>query len=154
MMPSVYDNIIAAILARLALITQANGYRTDAGLNLFHQLEYTTLPPVLPCLILQAGDVTDTLDGNVPPSQGEENHLLPLDIEGYITDAESGANGQLLRQDILQALKVDRFFGGLTEGWSGSVESSASVFDAGDDGFRSHVQVRVTIFYVTAYGEQ
>ena len=151
---SKYDDIITALQARLGLILIASGYRTDAGAKVWVNLQYQTEPPQVPCCIIFPGDVSDSLDGDTPPSQGEENHLLPVEIEGFIADDETGSAGHDLRQDILTALKVDRLFGGLTEGFSGAIESSATVYQAGQSGFRSHVQVRVTLFYVTAYGQQ
>lgn len=144
-----YDEIVAALLARLATITAGNGYRTDAGRAIYVNLEYQTLPPEAPCLIVFFGDVADSLEGDSPPSVGEENHILPVTIEGVIDDDATGAAGQLLRQDILRALKIDRYFGGLTDGYTGPIESAATVFDAGNSGFRSTVQIRANIFYVT-----
>jgi hypothetical protein len=149
-----YDDIITALTERLAEIRTAVGYRTDAGERVFINLEYKTAPKEVPCLIFFPGEVTDTLDGDTPPSQGEENHYLPVTIEGWIADDETGAQGQALRQDILQALKTDPYFGGLTEGYSGAINSSAEIEDGGEEGFLGFAQVTATIFYVTAYGEQ
>jgi len=148
-----YDAIITALQTALAQIRIANGYRTDAGALVHLNLEYQTAPKQTPCLILFPGDLTDTIDGDTPPSQGEENHMLPIAVEGWIADNESGSEGQMLRQDILKALKADQFFGGLTEGFSGSMASSTQIEDAGADGFFGSVQVTATIFYVTAWGE-
>lgn len=149
-----YDDIIAAHSARLSEIRTAVGYRTDAGERVFINLEYKTAPKEVPCLILFPGEVTDTLDGDTPPSQGEENHYLPVTIEGWTADDETGAQGQALRQDILQSLKTDPYLGGLTEGYSGAINSSSEIEDGGDEGLLGFAQVTATIFYVTAYGEQ
>ncbi len=148
-----FDAIITALQTALAQIRIANGYRTDAGALVHLNLEYQTAPKQTPCLILFPGEITDTIDGDIPPSQGEENHFLPITVEGWIADSESGAEGQKLRQDILKALKVDQFLGGLTEGFSGSVTSSTTIEDAGAEGFLGFVQVIATIHYVTAWGD-
>ena len=151
---STYDSIITALKAALAQIRTATGYRTDAGERVFINLEYQTAPKETPCIILFPGDVTDTIDGDTPPSQGEENHYLPVTIEGWISDDETGAQGHAIRQDILQAIKTDPYFLGVTEGFSGSITSGAEIVDGGEQGFLGFAQVSLTIFYVTAYGEQ
>jgi len=148
---SKFDDIITAVRSRLEGI-DFTSYDTGAGLAVFTNLEYQTEPPDSPCLIVMTGDIIDTLDSDPQPSNGEENHLLPLEIEGFIDDEADGNRGQALRQDILKALKTDPYFSGLTEGWSGAIESSAAIFDAGERGFRSQVQIRATVFYVTPYG--
>lgn len=148
------SDIIDAVEVALRGITQAGGYHTDAGLNVYLRLEFQLHPPVMPALILWPGDVTDSLEGDTPPSQGEENHLLPIEVEGYIATGERGEEAEGLRQDILKALKVDRLFGGLTEGYSGNITSTAEVEEAGEGGLLGHVQVKGTIFYVTAYGSE
>jgi len=148
-----YDAIIAALLAAFARIQVANGYNTDAGQRVWKNQEYQTAPPEKPCIILYPGDIDDSLDGDPAPSQGEENHLLPFTVEGMIADDEAGTQGELLRQDILKALKADMFFGGLTEGFSGGQSSSATVEDAGEEGFLGHVVVNATLLYVTLFGE-
>ncbi len=147
-----YDDIIAAVKTALGGISTANGYRTDAGSTVFENLEYQTQPKQLPCLILFPGDVTDSLGGDTPPSQGEENHTLPIEVEGWIKDDETGAQGAALRQDILQALKADRYFGGLTEGFQGAVSSGVEIVDGGAEGMLGFARVEATLFYVTAWG--
>ena len=145
-----YDNIVTALLARLEAITQAAGYRTDAGEHVFLNLELATEPKDLPCLILRPGDVVDSEDETV--AIGEEGHALPVEIEGIIEDTEDGASGQQLRQDILQALKSDQSFGGLVQEGITASSSSVETYDAGEEGMRSQVQVNVTLSYLTTYG--
>lgn len=149
---SAYDNIVSYLEALLGQISLANGYRTDAGTKVWKNLEYKTAPAGMPCSILYPGAVSDTLGGDPPPSQGEENHLLPISIEGFIHDSERGDQGEALRQDFLQALKTDCYFGGLTEGFHGDISSSSTIEDAGDEGLIGFVKVDATILYVTAYG--
>lgn len=151
-MASTYDNIIAALLARLATITKANGYRTDAGLQVFEEGEEKIEQADGASLVVYVGDVVDYADESV--CIGQEGHQLPIEIEGKIDDAATGAAGRDLKQDIDKALKSDQFFGGLVQEGITSSESSAAVFDAGNSGFRSHVQVRLILSYVTAYGAQ
>lgn len=147
-----YDDIIAALQARLALIRVANGYATEAGANVYLAREYQIDLADKPYLSVFPGEITDALEGDPPPSLGEENHTLSVEIEGFIADSEDGAQAQALRQDVLKALKTDMYYGGLTEGYSGNIVSTADVEDAGDSGFLGHVQVRFSIFYVTAWG--
>lgn len=149
-----YDDILAALATLLGTISQFNGYATDAGLTVYKNLEYQTAPPTKPCIIYYPGDVTDSLDGDPPPSNGEENHTLPVRIEGVIGETERGDRGELLRLDILKALKSDRLLGGLTEGHGSSIASSSAIEDAGDEGFLGFVQIELSIHYVTLYGEQ
>ena len=148
-----YDDIITALRTRFALVLKANGYRTDAGLKVWLNLEYQTAPPAKPCVIIYPGDVSDSLDGNVPPSLGEENHALPIKLEGFIDDTETGAQGQSLRQDILQAFNTDRSLGNLVELVDPGLSSSATVEEGGEAGFISFVQVELTLNYVTLMGE-
>ncbi len=148
-----YDDINSALKAALGQILTANGYHTNAGQRVWQNLEYQTAPPDKPCMILYPGEVDDSLDGDPAPSQGEENHLLPIRVEGFIVDDEAGTRGSLLRQDIVKALKTDPYFAGLSEGFSGGFSSSATVEDGGEDGFLGMVEVNATLLYVTLYGE-
>lgn len=149
---SAYADILAAIEARLGQILVANGYRTDAGAAVWKNLEYQTAPPQKPCLIYYPGELSDSLDGDPAPGAGEENHLLPVEIEGFISDTERGDAAEALKLDILQALKADPYFGGLTEGWSGAITSSSTVEDGGAEGFIGFAKASVTLFYVTPWG--
>ncbi len=148
-----YDLIIAALLSALGQIQIVNGYNTDAGLKVWRQHEYMTEDPEKPCIILFPGEVTDSLDGDPAPSQGEENHLLPFKIEAFIADDAAGAQGSKLRQDIVKALKVDQYLGGLSEGYDGSVTSNSTVERAGNNGFLGFVEINATLLYVTLFGE-
>jgi len=147
-----YDDIIAALQALQARILTAGGYRTDAGQHVWLNLEYQTAPPEKPCTILYPGEVSDSTGGDTPPSLGEENHSLPIKIEGFIADNERGEQGQALRQDILQAFNADRSLGGLVELVDPQLTSSATVEEAGEEGFLSFVQVELTLFFVTLLG--
>ncbi|TLM66014.1 MAG: hypothetical protein FDZ69_07475 [Deltaproteobacteria bacterium] len=148
------SDIIEAVETALQGIKQSAGYHTDAGYHVHLRREFQLSPPDKPALILWPGDVTDSLDGDPAPSQGEENHLLPIEIEGYIDTDERGEAAENLRQDILKALKADQYFGGLTEGYSGNTSSTVEVEEAGEEGLLGHVQVKATIFFVTGYGEE
>jgi len=148
-----YDDIIIALQVLQAQILVVNGYRTDAGLNFWLNLEYQTEPPAKPCTILYPGDVTDSLGGDPEPALGEENHSLAVKIEGFIDDSETGSQGQALRQDILQAFNADRSLGGLVEMVDPSLTSSSTVEEAGEGGFLSFVNVEFTLTYVTLLGE-
>lgn len=149
---SIRDQILTALTLVLAGIRVANGYQTDAGLRVWVNLEYQTAPPDKPCLILYPGDVSDSVDGDPPASLGEENHGLALSVEGFIADSESGAQAELLRQDILRALKLDPWCGGLADGF-GAITSAARVENAGEEGLLGFVRIDFTINYATPYGE-
>jgi hypothetical protein len=147
-------DILDALETALAGITQANGYHTDAGLHVHLRREFELEPPEKPALILWPGDVSSGIDGDVPPSLGEENHLLPFEIEGYITCNERGDETEELRQDILKVLRANEDLGGETEGYSGNLSSTFEVMQAGDGGMLGHVQVKGTIFFCTLYGSE
>lgn len=143
----------------LGQITQANGYHTDAGRHVYKEFEYETAPPEKPSLIYSFGEVADTLEGETPPCQGEENHFLPVKVTGVIADNERGDQAELLRQDVLKAIKADPYFNGLAEGFQGQIMSSAKVVRGSDleeeepiEGFLGFCEVNITIFFVTAYG--
>jgi hypothetical protein len=135
----------------LAGILQANGYRTDAGADVFRELEYTERPDVTPCLIIYRGEHTSGVEGDIPPGIGEANNFYPIGVEGFIDDTKDGAEGEKLRADIVRALRSDPLFGGLTEPLI-DIKSSTSV-QQGEEVF-SCVQVAFTVFYVTAFGEE
>lgn len=149
-----YDDIIAWYLALLATIEVANGYNTDGGFQVYLNLEYQEHPKDFPTTILLPGDVNDSLSGDTPAGAGEENHFLPLVIEGWIKDNAKGEQGQLLRQDYLRAIKADQFANGLTEGFDGNVSSSVEQVDGGEEGLLSFVKIEFSIFYVTAWGSE
>jgi hypothetical protein len=160
---SKHNDLLIALAARLATITESGGFSCNAGDNIFRGLEYETSPPVLPCLAYFVGETVDGA-GSTPPSQGEENHLLPIEINGYVADTVLGAAADNLRQDILRALRSDEYLGGLSEGFEGTITSASTseprILDeddpehrTGDDQYLGMCKVNVTIFYVTLYGE-
>lgn len=149
---SVLDSIDSYIAALLATITIAGGYQTDAGANVYKNLEYTEHPDVIPCIAWFPGDMQTGVEvGPVPPEMGETNHSYPMSWEGFIADDLDGSEGRKLRADLIQALYRDFRFGDLIE-IIDSCKSSVAV-QAGDDIF-SIVQVSFTIYYVTPYGQE
>lgn len=158
-----YDQIIAALRARFEGILVAGGYRTDAGNNVTINDEVKTEAPQFPCIMIFPGESRDSLAGETPPSQGEENHYLPVEISALIEDDAAGSRGEALRQDLLKALKADIYFGGLAEGLSGDIISSAETTPAASvpgikekppQGFIGKADLNFTIFYVTLFGEE
>jgi hypothetical protein len=160
---SKHNDLLIALAARLATITEAAGYSCNAGDNVFRGLEYQTEPPVLPCLAYFVGETIDGA-GSTPPSQGEENHLLPIEINGYVADSVLGEAADNLRQDILRALRSDEYFDGLSEGFEGTITSASTAeprildeaapeYTAGVEQYLGMCKVNVTLFYVTPYGE-
>lgn len=152
-----HNDILAAIKDRLKSIAESAGYSCNAGDTVYLGLEYETAPPVLPCLAYFVGETVDGA-GSIEPSQGEENHLLNIEINGFIADNERAEAADLLRQDILRALRSDQYFGGLTDGFEGTITSVHKSEPRTDgekeqEGFLGQCMVSVTILYVTLYGE-
>lgn len=143
--------IKTAVTQLLSGVTVANGYQTDAGLHVFRELEYTERPDVIPCIAWYGGETGSGNNGDVPPCMGEENHLWPLSIEGFISDDLNGVEGEKLRTDLVKALRSDYTLGGLCEPIE-NIRSSVSVTAGGDD-ITSTVTVNTTVLYVTTYGE-
>lgn len=160
---SKHNDLLTALAARLATITEAGGFSCNAGDNVFRGREYETEPPVLPCLAYFVGETIDGA-GSTPPSQGEENHLLPIEINGYVADTVLGEAADNLRQDICRALRSDEYFGGLSDGFEGTITSVSTAeprilaetdpeYVEGIEQYLGMCKVNVTIFYVTLYGE-
>lgn len=160
---SKHNDLLSALAARLASITIANGYSCNAGDSVFRGLEYQTEPPVLPCLAYFVGETVDGA-GSTEPSQGEENHLLPIEINGYVADSVLGEAADNLRQDILRALRSDEYFGSLSEGFEGTISSASTAeprildedapeYTPDMEQYLGMCKVNLTIFYVTLYGE-
>jgi hypothetical protein len=146
------DQIDSFIADLLLTVTGANGYNTDAGAYVFKNLEYTEHPEVMPCIAWFPGDLLTGVEvGPTPPEMGEINHMYPMSWEGFIADDLDGAQGRMLKADLVKALYSDFHFGGLIEIIDGC-KSSVAV-QAGDEIF-SCVQVSFTIFYVTPYGQE
>lgn len=158
-----HNDSLAYLQSLLSGITESNGYSCNAGDNVFRGLEYETVPPVLPCLAYFVGETVDGA-GSTPPSQGEENHLLPIEINGYVADTVLGEAADNLRQDILRTLRSDEYFGGLSEGFEGTITSASTSeprildeddpeYTPGAEQYLGMCKVNVTLFYVTLYGE-
>ncbi len=149
---TIQDQIDSYIAGLLATITTANGYNTDAGAAVYKNLEYTEHPDVMPCIAwFPGGKQTGVEIGPAPPEMGEVNHAYAMSWEGFIADDLDGAQGRLLKADLVKALYADFRFGGLVDVIDGCTSSAA--VQAGDEVF-SIVQVSFTIFYVTPYGQE
>lgn len=111
------QQIVTALAARLALIQVANGYQTDAGLNVNEWL-VTPLelqdPPAL-----NFRDEEDVIE----LTTGKDLHTLTIAIECYATGSSSPATLRLMLADIVRAIAVDNTFGGLVEDTTISSES-------------------------------
>ncbi|WP_316348484.1 hypothetical protein [Desulfuromonas acetoxidans] len=149
---TVESQIRASLVQRLATLTVTGGYSSDAGATVYINQEFT-VGGKKPCLCVFFGDLSDSLEGETPPEIGRENHFMPVTIEGVIEDGPDGADAEQLKADISRCLKTDISFSGLAEGFEGPVRSSASVENAGEDGWVGFCKVEASIFYVTAYGE-
>jgi hypothetical protein len=149
---TIQDQIDAYIATLLMTITIANGYQTDAGANVYKELEYTAHPDVMPCIAWFPGDLQSGVEvGPVPPEMGETNHMYPMSWEGFVADDLDGSSGRKLKADLVKALYKDFRFGGIVE-IIDSCKSSASV-QSGDEIF-SLVQISFTIYYVTPFGQE
>lgn len=146
------DQIDAYIATLLATITVANGYNTNAGDNVYKQLQYTEHPDVMPCIPWFPGDLQSGTDvGPFPAEMGQVNHLYPHTWEGFIEDDLDGAAGRMLKADLVKALFSDPYMSGLVEIIDGC-KSSVAV-QAGDEIF-SIVQVSFQVLYTTPYGSE
>lgn len=150
---SVESQILDLLETALETVFIANGYQTDAGTNVFKNLEYQTAPEssIFPCIIYFPGELQGGIEGEIPPCMGEQNNFLPIRLEGYINDDERGTAGQKLKEDLRKILTALGYFGGLVELIQGY--KSASEVQPGADGFWSAVSADFTIFYVTPWGE-
>lgn len=146
-------DILTALEAALKAVLMVNGYQTDAGTNVYKNLEYETQPEdaIWPCNIYFPGELQSGFEGDVPPSLGEQNNFLPIRIESFILDDERGANGQKLKEDLRKAVTAAGTFGGLVE----LVErySSRTEVKPGSESYWSYIETEFTLFFVTAWGE-
>lgn len=149
---STETDILNLLEIALRGITVANGYQTDAGKNTFKNLEYESAPEsdLWPCNIYFPGELQSGLDGEVPPSLGEQNNFLPVKIEAFIEDDERGSAGQKLKEDLRKAIIAAGSFGGVVE-LVEDYKSSAEVKPG--DSYWSYVSAGFTLFFVTAWGE-
>jgi hypothetical protein len=149
---TVQDQIDSYIATLLATVATPYGYNTNAGASVYKNLEYTSRPDVIPCIAWFTGELQSGVDvGPYPAEMGETNHVYSLAWEGFIADDLDGAQGRLLKADLIKALFADPHFDGLIETVDG-VRSSVAV-ESGDDIF-SCVQVVFTVFYTTPYGQE
>ena len=146
---TVGDGIDARLKQILGSIRVVNGYQTEAGANVYLELEYTEHPDVFPSLVVFRGKLTSGLEGDTPPELGQENHFYPQSIEGFIVDDKSGTQGRRLLADLQKALRSDNSLGGLAEQIQ-TIEGSTAI-QQGDDVY-SLVQLSFVVFYVTAWG--
>lgn len=146
------ETILANLETALKAILVANGYRTGAGANVFRNLEYETQPDasLWPCIIYFPGELASGLDGETPPSLGEQNNFLPIHIEAYILDDERGTAGQGLKADLRKAITAAGNFGGLVELLQDY--KSGTEVRPGAESYWSYVSVDFTLFFVTAWG--
>lgn len=145
------QDILNQLETALRGITVANGYQTDAGANVYKNLEYETAPEtdLWPCNVYRPGKLDSGIDGDVPPSLGEQNNFLPIELESYIEDDERGTQGQKLKEDIRKAITALGDFSGLVE----IVQDYKSAVDVHKgDSYWSYVSCSFTIFFVTAWG--
>lgn len=151
---SVESQILDLLEAGLKTVLIANGFQSDAGSNVFKNLEYQTAPEasLWPCLVYFPGELQSGNEGDVPPCMGEQNNFLPVRLEGYTVDDERGTTGQKIKEDFRKLVTALGYFDGLVELVQG-YKSSANV-QPGADGFWSAVACDFTIFYVTPVGQE
>ena len=112
---STKEEIIAELQSELAAITQANGYQTDIGANVFLWKNEPPEPAEMPCLMLSYDKVASTYEG---VCIGYQLNTLPVDIVaaslGNPDDAaplaiEQGVVACLSKYPVLNG-KADRLF--------------------------------------------
>ena len=146
-------DILTALEGALGWVLVANGYQTDAGENVYKNLEYETQPEaaIWPCIIYFPGKLQSGYEGEVPPSLGEQNNFLPVRIEAFILDDARGTKGQALKEDLRKAVTAAGTFGGLVESVEGY--GSEAQVKSGAESYWSYVEVEFTLFFVTAWGQ-
>lgn len=151
---SVESQILDLLEAALKTVLTVNGFQSNAGTNVFKNLEYQTAPEasLWPCIVFFPGELQSGNEGDVPPCMGEQNNFLPVRLEGYIEDDERGTAGQKIKEDFRKLVTGLGHFGDLVELVNG-YRSSSNV-QPGADGFWSAVACDFTIFYVTPVGEE
>lgn len=145
-------DILTALETALNGITVAGGYQTDAGTNVFKNLEYETAPEssLWPCCIYFPGELSSGYEGDIPPALGEQNNFLPILLEGFILDDERGTNGQKLKEDFRKMITAAGSFGNRVEEVT-SYKSDLEV-KPGAEGYWSYVSASFVLFYVTPWG--
>ena len=110
MADSKLETVIAAIAARLATITQSNGYETDIGLKVFDWLPVEKMETGdLPCVSVQHPSVTI----NRQPSSvwRQKPEIVVIAMNASATD--SAKQARKAAADIIAAVGTDKTFGGL-----------------------------------------
>lgn len=125
-MSTIRQNIMTAVGARLALITIAHGYATNAGATVYEwKSDIDTISDAeRPCLLYY--DTDDTYSDSAFGQYREDNTLTVI-IEG-IGD-NTAATARKLIADIHAAINTDRTWGGLAE-WTSRINDSIQVREA------------------------
>ncbi len=103
------QRIVDTILARMATITIANGFKTDAGNNVFDWEEFALDTDVLPALTFR-----DEPNDPEQATVGIVDNSMTCTITAYgPRGTTSKAQGRLMIADVLQMIGTDDTYGGL-----------------------------------------
>lgn len=145
--PSKAAHIAAAVATRLATITRANGYNTDAGLHVWRgrtAIDTAELPSLT--LFEQEDQVeAQRIIDSPAPTSIDTNLLLPLIIEGSaVCDPDHpNVTGHALVADIKRALfSADLKWGGLAT-HTRYLGRTLGPREGGDDIVTVTVQIRI-----------
>lgn len=143
--------LLAAIRQGASVTVYGTDYtfQTDAGANVYTELEHTEYPDTLPQLSFFRGELISGEDVIEDVMSGEIGHSYAVKINGAITDTKDGAEGDRLRTDIVKTLQSDPTLSGLCQHLT-TITSSSAV-GQGEEVI-SIVEVTLTYQYTTALG--
>jgi hypothetical protein len=108
MSTTIRQSIITNLKTRMQTIRTANGYNTEAGMNVFEWLEYSTDATVRPAIIIR--DPEDNVDQYGAHEKGRKLYVeIVVQTDG--TDAVSDARSII--GDVEKAIGTDETFSGL-----------------------------------------
>jgi hypothetical protein len=104
---TIRQNIITALKTRMQTIRIGNGYNTDAGMNVFDWLEYSTDATVRPAIIIRdTDDSVEEYGAHVKDRKLSVEILIQTDGSDAVKDARS------IIGDVEKVLGTDETLGG------------------------------------------
>lgn len=151
---SILDLLAGIRLGNSIVVSDNNtySYQTDAGLNVFREIEYTENPDINTFIAAFYGEHSTYSSGPEGVPFGYEHHDFSITIEGMIPDDKAGTAGEKLRRDICQTVRSSLFCAGLLLQYPIGLTSS-SVVNQGEDVF-SGVKVSFSVKYRTLKGAE
>lgn len=108
MADSIRQQIVTNLDTALKTITKLNGYKSDAGKNVFEWLETLTEITALPAIIWRDTDEARAFIGNI-----QEDRRLTVEIELLAAGTTSPATMRDLLSDITRLVGFNKDWGGL-----------------------------------------